>query len=110
MASKTKDRWIGAGVLSYGGKDIKYGDPIPDGIDKDRLKLLKDQGQVGEIIEYVDPSKQIYAALEVKVEEQTKEISALKETIKELESESEGALKEEIEKLKGQIESQKKGK
>jgi hypothetical protein len=50
-------KWIGKGVLLVGRKIIKHGDDIPSGIHKDRLKRLKEQGNIGVVIEPVKPEK-----------------------------------------------------
>jgi hypothetical protein len=48
-------KWIGTGVLLVGKKLIKYGDDIPSGIHKDRLRRLKRDKCIGSIVEAVVP-------------------------------------------------------
>jgi hypothetical protein len=50
-------KWIGKGVLLVGKRIIKYGEDIPSGIHKDRLRRLKEQKCIGTIIEPVAPER-----------------------------------------------------
>lgn len=49
-------QWIDKeSVLSFGGKDIAYGDEIPKSLDETRLKELQKAGKIGGLPKEVDP-------------------------------------------------------
>lgn len=99
-------KWIGKGTLRISNKlTLFYGDDIPKGFPKERLKALQKQGKIGDIIEKISEHPEIRALNEQirrrdqKIEALEKQVKALKITASEITEAKNQALLE-LEELK----------
>lgn len=50
-------KWIGEGVFTWKGKDIKYGEEMPKDVPKERIMALAEKEKVGDIPEKINHEK-----------------------------------------------------
>lgn len=77
-------KWIGKGTLRISKElTLFYGDDIPKNFPKERLKTLKDQGKIGDIIENISEHPEI-RALNEQIRRRDQKIKDLKKEIADL--------------------------